>query len=257
MDIATVVGLLGTLGLIGWAMSSAAGMGAFIEVQSLAIVFGGSIMTLLMRSTLPDFINAWAKVLMKTILNKNEDGGELIQQIITMANTARREGVIALEGQMGEITNEFMQKGIGMVVDGTAADTIESSLNNDKELMASRHENASTIFKSWADIAPAMGMIGTLVGLVGMLQNMSDPKAIGPAMAIALLTTLYGAFIANVIAKPLAEKLDGYSLKEQENCDLIIEGVLEIRKGEMNPRVLEDLLKSRLSPVEREKLVTA
>ena len=133
MDIATVVGLLGTLGLIGWAMSSAAGMGAFIEVQSLAIVFGGSIMTLLMRSTLPDFINAWAKVLMKTILNKNEDGGELIQQIITMANTARREGVIALEGQMGEITNEFMQKGIGMVVDGTAADTIESSLNNDKE----------------------------------------------------------------------------------------------------------------------------
>ena len=256
MDIATVVGLLGTLGLIGWAMNSAAGMGAFIEVQSLAIVFGGSIMTLLMRSTLPDFINAWAKVLMKTILNKNEDGGELIQQIITMANTARREGVIALEGQMGELTNEFMQKGISMVVDGTAADTIESSLTNDKELMAARHENASTIFKSWADIAPAMGMIGTLVGLVGMLQNMSDPKAIGPAMAIALLTTLYGAFIANVIAKPLAEKLDGYSLKEQENCDLIIEGVLEIRKGEMNPRVLEDLLKSRLSPVEREKLVT-
>lgn len=256
MDIATVVGLLGTLGLIGWAMNSAAGMGAFIEVQSLAIVFGGSIMTLLMRSTLPDFINAWAKVLMKTVLNKNEDGGELIQQIITMANTARREGVIALEGQMGELTNEFMQKGISMVVDGTAADTIESSLTNDKELMAARHENASTIFKSWADIAPAMGMIGTLVGLVGMLQNMSDPKAIGPAMAIALLTTLYGAFIANVIAKPLAEKLDGYSLKEQENCDLIIEGVLEIRKGEMNPRVLEDLLKSRLSPVEREKLVT-
>lgn len=256
MDIATVVGLLGTLGLIGWAMNSAAGMGAFIEVQSLAIVFGGSIMTLLMRSTLPDFINAWAKVLMKTILNKNEDGGELIQQIITMANTARREGVIALEGQMGELTNEFMQKGISMVVDGTAADTIESSLTNDKELMAARHENSSTIFKSWADIAPAMGMIGTLVGLVGMLQNMSDPKAIGPAMAIALLTTLYGAFIANVIAKPLAEKLDGYSLKEQENCNLIIEGVLEIRKGEMNPRVLEDLLKSRLSPVEREKLVT-
>ena len=112
---------------------------------------------------------------MKTILNKNEDGGELIHQIITMANTARREGVIALEGQMGEITNEFMQKGIGMVVDGTAADTIESSLNNDKELMASRHENASTIFKSWADIAPAMGMIGTLVGLVGMLLKMALP----------------------------------------------------------------------------------
>ena len=257
MDIATLVGLLSTLGLIAWAMSDAVGLMNFWEPKSAAIVFGGSLMTVLMRSTLPDFINAWAKVLMKAVLNKNEDGGELIQQIITMANTARREGVIALEGQMGELTNEFLQKGISMVVDGTATDTIESSLNNDKELMASRHENASAIFKSWADIAPAMGMIGTLVGLVGMLQNMSDPKAIGPSMAVALLTTLYGALVANVIAKPLAEKLDGYSLKEQENCDLIIEGVLEIRKGEMNPRVLEDLLKSRLSPGEREKLATA
>lgn len=102
-----------------------------------------------------------------------------------------------------------------------------------------------------------MGMIGTLVGLVGMLQNMSDPKAIGPAMAIALLTTLYGALIANVLAGPLAEKLDNYSLDEQNACNLIIEGVLEIRKGTMNPRVLEDVLKSRLSPADREKLASA
>ena len=101
-----------------------------------------------------------------------------------------------------------------------------------------------------------MGMIGTLVGLVGMLQNMSDPKAIGPAMAIALLTTLYGALIANVLAGPFAEKLDNYSLDEQNACDLIMEGVIEIRKGEMNPRVLEDLLKSRLDPSAREKMAS-
>ena len=257
MDIATVIGLVGTLGLIFWAMDSAAGIGAFLDPASMVIVFAGSLMVLLMRSTLPDFINAWAKVLMKTILNKNEDASEIIEQIVSMANISRRDGVIALEGQMGEIQNAFLQTGIGMVVDGTDAETIESKLNNDLELMTFRHANYSGVFKSWKDIAPAMGMIGTLGGLVGMLQNMSDPKAIGPAMAIALLTTLYGALIANVLAGPLAEKLDNYSADEQNVCALILEGVIEIRKGTMNPRVLEDVLKSRLSPAEREKFSNA
>ena len=257
MDIATVIGLVGTMGLIFWAMDSAAGIGAFLDPASMVIVFAGSLMVLLMRSTLPDFINAWAKVLMKTILNKNEDASEIIEQIVSMANISRRDGVIALEGQMGEIQNAFLQTGIGMVVDGTDAETIESKLNNDLELMTFRHANYSGVFKSWKDIAPAMGMIGTLVGLVGMLQNMSDPKAIGPAMAIALLTTLYGALIANVLAGPLAEKLDNYSADEQNVCALILEGVIEIRKGTMNPRVLEDVLKSRLSPGDREKFSNA
>ena len=257
MDIATVIGLVGTMGLIFWAMDSAAGIGAFLDPASMVIVFAGSLMVLLMRSTLPDFINAWAKVLMKTILNKNENASEIIEQIVSMANISRRDGVIALEGQMGEIQNPFLQTGIGMVVDGTDAETIESKLNNDLELMTYRHANASGVFKSWKDIAPAMGMIGTLVGLVGMLQNMSDPKAIGPAMAIALLTTLYGALIANVLAGPLAEKLDNYSADEQNVCALILEGVIEIRKGTMNPRVLEDVLKSRLSPGDREKFSNA
>ncbi len=257
MDIATVIGLVGTMGLIFWAMDSAAGIGAFLDPASMVIVFAGSLMVLLMRSTLPDFINAWAKVLMKTILNKNEDASEIIEQIVSMANISRRDGVIALEGQMGEIQNAFLQTGIGMVVDGTDAETIESKLNNDLELMTFRHANYSGVFKSWKDIAPAMGMIGTLVGLVGMLQNMSDPKAIRPALAIALLTTLYGALIANVLAGPLAEKLDNYSADEQNVCALILEGVIEIRKGTMNPRVLEDVLKSRLSPAEREKFSNA
>ena len=160
MDIATVIGLVGTLGLIFWAMDSAAGIGAFIDPASTVIVFGGSLAVLLMR----------AKVLMKTILNSNQPSGELIEQIVEMANISRRDGVIALEGQMGEIKNLFLQKGIGMVVDGTDADTIETSLNNELELMKFRHANASGVFTSWKDIAPAMGMIGTLVGLVGMLR---------------------------------------------------------------------------------------
>jgi len=255
MDIATVIGLFATMALIVWAMDRAASIMAFVDGASIAIVVAGSLTVLLMRSTLPAFINAFAKVVLKTILNKNEDPIALIEQIVEMANISRRDGAIALEGQMAEIQNPYLQKGISMVVDGTDEGVIESSLSNDVELMAFRHAEASAIFKSWADIAPAMGMVGTLVGLVGMLQNMSDPKAIGPAMSVALLTTLYGAIIANVIAKPLAEKLDGYSANEQNNCSLIIEGVIEIRRGAMNPRVLSDVLKSRLNPAEREKLV--
>ena len=142
---------------------------------------------------------------------------------------------------------------IGLLVDSTPPEIIESSLDNELTLMKSRHANAAMMWRSWADIAPAMGMIGTLVGLVGMLQNMSDPKAIGPAMAIALLTTLYGAFFANVLAKPIAEKLEGYSVDEAENCELIVEGVMGIQSG-MNPRSLSDLLATRLAPGARAAL---
>ena len=168
-----------------------------------------------------------------------------------MANIARKDGLIALEGQ--DIKNQYLAKGIGLLVDSTPPEIIESSLENELTLMKSRHTNAAMMWRSWADIAPAMGMIGTLVGLVGMLQNMSDPKSIGPAMAIALLTTLYGAFFANVLAKPIAEKLEGYSQDETENCELIVEGIMGIQSG-MNPRSLSDLLATRLAPGDRAAL---
>ena len=171
--------------------------------------------------------------------------------IIEMANIARKDGLIALEGQ--DIKNHFLAKGIGLLVDSTPTDIIDASLENELSLMKSRHENAALMYRSWAEIAPAMGMIGTLCGLVGMLQNMSDPKAIGPAMAIALLTTLYGALLANVIAKPIAEKLEGYSKDESENCELIMEGIRNIQSG-TNPRSMADLLATRLAPKERAAL---
>ena len=205
MDIATVIGLVASVGLIVWAMDNAAGINAFIDVTSIAIVLGGSVLVLLMRSRLGDFIAMWSKVIMKTIFVGVDKPADLIEQIIEMANIARKDGLIALEGQ--DIKNQYLAKGIGLLVDSTPPEIIESSLENELTLMKSRHTNAAMMWRSWADIAPAMGMIGTLVGLVGMLQNMSDPKAIGPAMAIALLTTLYGAFFANVLAKPIAEKL--------------------------------------------------
>ena len=251
MDIATVVGLIASVGIIVWAMDNAAGIGAFIDVTSIAIVLGGSILVLLMRSRLADFIAMWSKVIMKTIFVGVDKPADLIEQIIEMANIARKDGLIALEGQ--DIKNQYLAKGIGLLVDSTPPEIIESSLDNELTLMKSRHANAAMMWRSWADIAPAMGMIGTLVGLVGMLQNMSDPKAIGPAMAIALLTTLYGAFFANVLAKPIAEKLAGYSVDEAENCELIVEGVMGIQSG-MNPRSLSDLLATRLAPGARAAL---
>lgn len=251
MDIATVIGFVASMGLIIWAMDNAASLAAFNDPVSYAIVFGGSIMVLLMRSKLADFINMWSKTIMKTIFAGVDKPADLIEQIIEMANIARKDGLIALEGQ--DIKNQFLSKGIGLLVDSTPADIIDSSLENELSLMKSRHENAAMMYRSWADIAPAMGMIGTLCGLVGMLQNMSDPKAIGPAMAIALLTTLYGALVANVIAKPIAEKLEGYSKDESENCELIMEGIRGIQNG-MNPRSMADLLATRLAPNDRAAL---
>ena len=251
MDIATVIGLLASVGLIVWSMDNAAGINAFIDVTSIAIVLGGSILVLLMRSRLGDFIAMWSKVIMKTIFVGVDKPADLIEQIIEMANIARKDGLIALEGQ--DIQNQYLAKGIGLLVDSTPPEIIESSLENELTLMKSRHTNAAMMWRSWADIAPAMGMIGTLVGLVGMLQNMSDPKAIGPAMAIALLTTLYGAFFANILAKPIAEKLEGYSQDETENCELIVEGIMGIQSG-MNPRSLSDLLATRLAPGDRAAL---
>ena len=251
MDIATIVGFIASMGVIVFAMNNSASLDSFIEMTSIAIVFAGSIVVLLTRSKLGDFINMFSKIIMKTIFAGVDKPVDLIEQIIEMANIARKDGLIALEGQ--DIKNHFLAKGIGLLVDSTPADIIESSLENELSLMKSRHENAALMYRSWADIAPAMGMIGTLCGLVGMLQNMDDPKAIGPAMAIALLTTLYGALIANVIAKPIAEKLEGYSKDETENCELIMEGIRGIQNA-TNPRSLADLLATRLAPKERAAL---
>ena len=162
--------------------------------------------------------------------------------------------MIALEGQ--DIANPFLAKGVALLVDGTQQEVVTANLENDNDLMKVRHETAVAMWVSWADIAPAMGMIGTLIGLVGMLQNMSDPKAIGPAMAVALLTTMYGAIVANVLAKPISEKLAALSASEQLNNELIMEALEEIIKG-TNPRVVSDILASRLPPKIRAELVDA
>jgi chemotaxis protein MotA len=250
MDIATIVGLLGAFGLI---VSAIDDLGAFIDTPSMLIVVGGSIMVVMLRSSLGEFLGA-VSVLGKTFKNKLDDQGQLIEQIVELATIARKDGMIALEGQ--EIANPFLAKAISMLVDGTDASVIKGSLEREKGMTKMRHDQGAKIFSAWGEIAPAMGMIGTLIGLVQMLGNMSDPKAIGPAMAVALLTTMYGAILANVFCLPIAMKLGNQADIEEASNEMIIEGILFIQDGG-NPRVLGDVLAAFLSPKARLKLAPA
>ena len=253
MDIATLAGMLGAFGLILWSMLQGGTVAAYLNVPGIAIVLGGSIMVVMLRSSVGEFLGA-VGVLGKTFKNKLDDQGQLIEQIVELATIARKDGMIALEGQ--EIANPFLAKAISMLVDGTDASVIKGSLEREKDMTKMRHDQGAKIFSAWGEIAPAMGMIGTLIGLVQMLGNMSDPKAIGPAMAVALLTTMYGAILANVFCLPIAMKLGNQADIEEASNEMIIEGILFIQDGG-NPRVLGDVLAAFLSPKARLKLAPA
>lgn len=247
MDLATLVGILGAFGFIIMAMILGGDIGMFVDVPSVLIVFCGSLFVVLANFTLGQFF-AVGKVVAKAFMFKIETPEELIQKIVEMADAARKGGFLALEE--AEISNAFMQKGVDMLVDGHDVDVVRATLSKDIKMTTERHEFGASFFKALADVAPAMGMIGTLIGLVAMLSNMDDPKAIGPAMAVALLTTLYGAMLANVVALPLANKLLNRANQEKLNQSLVLDGVLGIADGQ-NPRVIENLLKNYLAASKR------
>jgi chemotaxis protein MotA len=238
VDIATLVGLLGGFGIIIGAIATGGDIMLFVNVPSILIVGGGTFMVTLMQVSLKDFMGSFSTA-MRAFFYKTDDPQKLIQEAIQLADVARKNGLLALEGQ--EISNDFLEQGIGLCVDGHDPSLVHKMLSKDIDLTIQRHEVGQTMFKNMATMAPAMGMIGTLIGLVQMLANMSDPASIGPAMAVALLTTLYGAVIANVFAQPLADKLARASQLEKTNKSLILETISGIQEG-MNPRVLEQML---------------
>ncbi|MER2493077.1 flagellar motor protein PomA [Catenovulum sediminis] len=247
MDLATVIGLVGAIAFIVMAMILGGDLTMFFDVPSVLIVFCGSLFVVLANFTMGQFFGI-GKIMGKAFMFKIESPEELIEKSVEMADAARKGGFLALEE--AQIDNPFMRKGVDMLVDGHDGDVVKATLAKDIELTTERHEAGIGLLKALGDVAPAMGMIGTLIGLVAMLSNMDDPKAIGPAMAVALLTTLYGAFLANVIALPLAAKLTLRKEEEKLNQSLILDAILGIQDGQ-NPRVIEGVLKNYLAESKR------
>lgn len=247
MDLATLIGLVLGTALLFLAILLGGSLLLFINIPSVMIVAGGTFATVMIRFGMGDVINA-IKVGMNTLFAQLSNPQEIIQEIVNLANIARKNGLIVLEQQ--PIEDKFLKKAIMYCVDGHEAEFIEEVLKKEVSLTVDRHEVGRKTFGAMGDASPAFGMIGTLVGLVQMLANMDDPASIGPAMAVCLLTTLYGAVLANLFFLPMADKLALRSQEEERNRRLIIEGVLGILKG-LNPRVMEEFLQTFLPPKDR------
>ena len=252
MDLATLLGLVSGFGVIIGAIAVGGSLMLFLNAPAVIIVVGGTTAATLIKFPLKTFLSAF-KVAMRAFRSKADDPNKLIREALKLSQVARKSGLLALENQ--KIGNPFLKQGIQLAVDGNPPEFVRKALNQDIDLAIERHETGQHIFRAIGESAPAMGMIGTLIGLVQMLSNMDDPKQIGPAMAVALLTTLYGAIIANAFALPIAEKLSLRSKEERLNKSLIIETITAIQEG-LNPRVMETLLKTYL-PDSKRAIATA
>ncbi len=253
MDLATLIGLIGAIGIIAASILLGTGAQVFFNVPSLLIVIGGSLFVVLAKFNVSQFIGA-IKVAGRAFRFKLPDTEASISELVELATLARKQGLLALEEK--EISQPFLASGIQLLIDGHPQETVKAILEKERVLTLDRNRWGAKVFSALGDVGPAMGMIGTLIGLVAMLGNMSDPKSIGPSMSIALLTTLYGAILANVICIPISQKLVNQSELEAANAELIIEGALFIQSGG-NPRVLTDYLASFVPPKFRAELLEA
>lgn len=250
MDIATIIGIIAGFGLIGVAIVLGGSPGIFVNPPSIVIVVGGTLAATLINFPLGDVLGIVGPV-RNAFFVKEVDAGRLIDRIIEFATIARREGILALESHTGDSDDPFLGKSIQLAIDGTAPELIKDILTTEVAFMEDRHNKGQAILSSMGALAPAFGMIGTLIGLVQMLATMDDPSKIGAGMAVALLTTLYGAVLANVAFIPAAGKLKVRTASELLIKEIIIEGILSIQSGD-NPRVVEQKLKAFISPGARE-----
>jgi len=250
VDIATIFGLV-----VGWTLTILAvvvggnALAAYIDVPSIIlVVFGGfcAVITSFPLSAL----KGMPKVVLKTLFAKPQDPGALIKKLVSYAEIARRDGILSLESMTSEMGDPFIVRAIGMAVDGTDPELIESILESEVDNESARHLQGKALLDAYGKYAPAFGMIGTLLGLVAMLQNMDDPSKIGPGMAVALLTTLYGALISNLVCIPMADKLAVRAGEETFIKQIIIRGVMSIQQGD-NPRIVEQKLLTFIPPSSR------
>ena len=261
IDLATIGGLILCVVLIifgityGGDGSPIEALAMFVDPPSVLIVLFGGTASVAICYPMDVFLGI-IKVTKQAFTYTPRDTKAILAMLQDMSNRARREGTLALEEFIDKVDDDYFSRGVQLVVDGHEPAAIEDLLYNEIEKIKERHEQGIGMWENFALLSPAFGMIGTLIGLVKMLGNMSDPTSIGPAMAVALLTTMYGAILANVICLPIAQKLENASSLEAANNELIIEGVLFMQEGG-NPRVLADMLASFVSPKKREKLSTA
>lgn len=252
MDIATVIGILAAFGLVLVGMSSGSSLLAFLDIPSIMIVIGGTMGVVLICFPIKELIGLFG-VVKNAFLTRRSEYQELIEKMVEFANTARRQGVLALESKAERVQDKFLKKGLQMAVDGVEPAIIRSLLQKEIENIDYRHRRGAEILTSFGTFAPALGMIGTLIGLVQMLKNMNDPSTIGPAMAVAIITTFYGAILANLIFLPMANKLRNRNQEELVLKEMMMEGILSIAVGE-NPRIVEAKLNAFLPPKQRVSL---
>jgi chemotaxis protein MotA len=246
MDIATFIGIVASFGLLVTAITMGSGLGAFINIPSLLVVLGGTICATMINYPLKDVIKS-IQVAKKAFMTKNMSVDEIIASFVHFASKARKEGILALENLLPQVEDDFFRKGVQLTIDGLEPQSIVEIMETEITFIRDRHRQGADMFQTMGTFAPAFGMIGTLIGLVQMLQSMEDPETIGPAMAVALITTFYGAVMANVLFLPIAGKLRTRSKEESLVKELILQGIMSLSRGD-NPRILEQKLHSFLPP---------
>jgi len=249
MDLGSVIGLIMTLALLFGAMLMGVGVTPYIDIPSILIVFGGTAGTLLIGFKLEQ-MKKFGKIFMIAIKPPAIDSSVMISKLVDFSTKARKGGLLALEGDVDKEENEFLKRGLSMAIDGNEPDVIRDLLEIDIAQMDARHKSNQAMFRQLGSFAGAMGMIGTLIGLVAMLLNMADPAAIGPAMALALLTTMYGAMLGNIIGGPVENILGVRNEDELTLKAMILEAIMSIQAGD-NPRVLEAKLLAFMAPADR------
>lgn len=244
MDFATITGLILGFSLVVVSITLGGEFMVFVNVPGLLVVIGGTLSSMLVKHKIGEVIGA-VGIMMKAIFVTKRQPELVISQLVDMANIARKDGILALEKVKNR--DAFLQGAINHCVDGADPEFLEGVLTKEVEYLIDRHQKGISLWEGVGEIAPAYGLIGTLIGLVQMLVGMSDPSAIGPGLAMAVLASLYGAIIANLIALPISYKLAAYSRDEQMVRRIVIDGMIGIQRG-VNPRMLQEALKSALSP---------
>ena len=250
MDIATILGIISAFGLVLVAIFMGSGLNVFINIPALMIVVGGTLGVTMINYPLKEVLGVFG-IFLKTVLTKNISTTELIKNIMKFAQKSRKEGILALESEVKNVDDVFLVGGVQLSIDGLEPQEINTIMETELEFIKTRHQLGAEIFTTMGTYSPAMGMIGTLIGLVQMLQSMDDPSSIGPAMAVALLTTFYGSILANILFMPIAGKLRTRSKEETLTKEMTIQGVMSLSNGD-NPRIVEQKLNAFMPPNQRE-----